>query len=83
MPDTVSHYKSEVLNEMEGLSVEKLREVLRFVCFIKVKEVIDPPQSYYWTKEWQQMENEADRDKEAGNVIGDGTLENLLDELKK
>ena len=29
------------------------------------------------------MEAEADKDKEAGNVVGDGTVEGLLNELKK
>jgi len=83
MLNSVSRYKEELLSEIEGLSAEKLREIVGFACFIKAKDVIDPSQSYYWTKKWQQMEKEADRDKDEGNIVGDGTLENLLDELKR
>ena len=61
---------------------EKIKEVLDFVYFIKAKEVIDPTQTYFWTKKWQDMEREADMDKESGNVIGDGTVEDLLQKLK-
>ena len=55
---------------------------LDFVCFIKAKEVIDPSQSYFWTRKWQDMETEADEDKKAGNIVGNGTVEGLLRELK-
>ncbi len=75
--------KGELLNEIEGLSPEKIKEVLDFVCFIKAKEVIDPSQTYFWTKHWQQMEKEAEEDKAAGNIIGNGTVESLLKELKR
>ena len=74
--------KGELLKEIEGLSSEKIKEVLDFVCFIKAKEVIDPSQTYFWTKHWQQMEKEAEEDKAAGNIIGNGTVESLLKELK-
>ncbi len=57
MLDSVSHYKSELLSEIEGLSAEKLREILGFACFVKAKDVIDPSQSHYWTKKRQQMRN--------------------------
>ncbi len=75
--------KGELLKEIEGLSPEKIKEVLDFVCFIKAKEVIDPSQTYFWTKHWQQMEKEAEEDKAAGNIIGNGTVESLLKELKR
>lgn len=74
--------KGELLKEIEGLSSEKIKEVLDFVCFIKAKEVIDPSQTYFWTKHWQQMEKEAEDDKAADNIIGNGTVESLLKELK-
>jgi len=57
MLDSVSHYKNELLSEIEGLSAEKLREILSFVCLVKAKEVIDPSQSHYRTKKWQQAGN--------------------------
>lgn len=43
----------EIIEELEGLSKEKLREVLGFVSYIKAKEAIDPTQAYFWTKGWQ------------------------------
>ncbi len=83
MPVTVSEYKNELLSEIEGMSADKLRQILDFVCFIKAKEVIDPSQSWFWTKQWQKMEHMADNDKNTGNIIGNGTLNDLLSELKQ
>jgi len=62
--------------------LRKVKEVLDFVCFIKAKDAIDPSQIYFWTKQWQCMEREADADRDAGNIIGDGTVEDLLKEIK-
>ena len=76
-------YKKDLLREIEGLPLDKLKEILDFVCFIKAKEAIDPAQAYFWTVKWQRMEREADEDKGAGNIIGDGTVEGLLKELKE
>ncbi len=78
----VTQYKEELLREIERLPSRKIKEVLDFVCFIKAKETIDPTQTYFWTKKWQDMEREADMDKKSGNVIGDGTAEDLLQKLK-
>ena len=78
----VTQYKEELLREIERLPSKKIKEVLYFVCFIKAKENIDPTQTYFWTKKWQDMEREADMDKKSGNVIGDGTAEDLLQKLK-
>ena len=83
MGTLTTEYKKELLKEMEGLPSEKIKEILDFVCFIKAREVIDPTQAYFWTKKWQAMEREADKDKEVGNVIGDGTVEGLVQELKR
>ena len=83
MNESSFQYKGELLKEIEELSSEKIKEVLDFVCFIKVKEVIDPTQAYFWTNHWQQMEKEAEDDKSAGNIIGNGTVENHLKELKR
>ena len=46
------------------------------------KEAIDPTQAYFWTKGWQKMEAEADKAKQAGKVIGNGTAKGLLKALK-
>ena len=77
-----TQYKEELLRELEGLPFDKIKEILDFVCFIKAKEVIDPSQAYFWTRKWQDMEKEAEEDKKAGNIVGNGTVEGLLRELK-
>ena len=65
MGTSVAQYKKELLREIEDLSFGKVKEILDYVHFIKAKDVIDPSQSYFWTKNWQAMEKEADRDKKA------------------
>jgi len=82
METLATQYKEELLRELEGLPSDKIREILDFVCFIKAKEAIDPSQVYFWTRKWQDMEREADEDKKADNIIGNGTVEDLLNELK-
>ena len=83
MPDTASQFKEELLREIEGLSPEKMKELLDFTYFIKAKDAIDPSQAYFWSKKWQQMEADVEVDKRAGNIIGDGTADGLLNELKE
>jgi len=83
MTALVSHYRDELLREIEGLTADKLKQVLDFACFIKAKELTDPSQSYFWTKQWQKMEEKADIDKKTGNIVGDGSLHDLLSGLKQ
>ena len=83
MPSLIPDYKEELFREIQGLPDEKLKEILDFTYFIKAKDAIDPSQTFFWTRKWQDMEREADKDKESGNVIGDGTLNGLLKELDK
>ncbi len=83
MSVAVSRYKQELLTEIEGLSEDAIRELLDFTYFLKVKTRIDSSQAYFWTTTWQQMEREADEDRAAGRILGDGTIANLLDELKQ
>jgi len=78
----LSKYKKELLHEIDDLPPSKLKAILDFVCFIKAKEAIDPTQSYFWTQEWQGLERSVDKDKQAGRVIGDGSVKHLLRELK-
>jgi len=77
-----SYQKEELLRQIDDLPPEMLKELLDFTYYPKAKEAIDPSQAYFWTKKWQAMESEADEDKEKGRVIGDGTVEGLLSELK-
>ncbi|MEW6095053.1 MAG: hypothetical protein AB1567_00810 [bacterium] len=79
----VDEYTTQLLEEMKGLPTAKVKEILDFTCFIKAKEAIDPTQAYFWSKKWQEMEKEADEDREAGRIIGDGTTEGLLKDLKR
>lgn len=83
MTDQGVDYKEELLRQIEGLSAEKIKEILDFAYFISAKDAIDPSQAYFWTKKWQAMESEADQDKEKGNILGDGTVDSLLRELRE
>jgi hypothetical protein len=76
-------YKKELMRQIECLPADKIKEVLDFAYFISAKDAIDPSQAYFWTKKWQAMEAEAEQDKEKGNVLGDGTVDGLLHELKE
>jgi hypothetical protein len=83
MTDQGVNYKEELLKQIEGLPTEKVKEILDFAYFIRAKEAIDPSQAFYWTRKWQAMEAEADQDKEKGNILGDGTVDDLLHELRE
>jgi AbrB family looped-hinge helix DNA binding protein len=53
------------------------------VILLKPKELIDKDQAWFWTKEWQEGEREADEDIKAGRVSGPfNTVEELLADLK-
>lgn len=80
--DSISNYKEEIWKGLNSLSSEKVKEILDFVYFIKAKDFIDPSQAYFWTCQWQDMEKEAEKDKQEKNTIGDGTVEDLVQELK-
>ena len=72
----------EIIEELEGLPKEKLKEVLGFVSYIKAKEAIDPTQAYFWTRGWQKMEADAEKDKRTRKIIGNGTAKGLIKELE-
>jgi len=83
MEITVEQERKELLKEIKSISSERIREILDFVYFIKTREAIDPAQMYFWTRQWQIMEQEADSDKARGRMIGDGGVKDLLKKLKK
>lgn len=83
MPTIAYGYKEELFRQIQGLSDEKIKEILDFTYFIKAKDAIDPSQAYFWTMKWQAMEREVDRDKERGDMIGDGSIRVLIEELNK
>ena len=45
------------------------------------KKTIDRQQAWFWTKEWQQAEQEADADIRAGRVKKFKTVEDLIKDL--
>ena len=47
------------------------------------KRLIDKSQAWYWTKEWQEAEKEADEDIEAGRVKTFDSVEGLLEDLDR
>jgi len=64
-------YKGKILSGLEELSIKEIKEVADFINFLKSRKLlkrIDPEQAYFWTKEWQEGEREADEDIKAGRV---------------
>jgi len=57
-------------------------EAERGQIVLKPRKLIDPLQGWYWTKEWQQMEKEADHDLETGNYLDFDNVEDLLGDLR-
>jgi len=51
---------------------------------LKPARIIDAEDAWFWTKEWQEGEAEADRDIAEGRISGPfDTTEDFLKELKK
>lgn len=73
----------EVIRAIRGLPAPQLRALRMYVYFLKAQRAIDHTQLYFWTKRWQRWEHEADIDKRAGRLVGDGTLKGLLKALKR
>jgi len=46
------------------------------------KQVVDKSQAYFWTKEWQAGEREADEDIRAGRVQVFESVDDLLEDLE-
>ena len=49
---------------------------------IKPARLVDPSQSYFWTKEWQAGEREAQRDIRKGRVKKFKSVKELMDDLQ-
>ncbi|MDP2939143.1 MAG: AbrB/MazE/SpoVT family DNA-binding domain-containing protein [Candidatus Omnitrophota bacterium] len=47
------------------------------------KKTIDAEQSWFWTKEWQEAEKEADSDLKSGKVKKFKSVEDLIKNLDK
>ena len=50
---------------------------------IKPAKLVDPSQSYFWTKEWQAGEREAEQDIRKGRVKKFKSVKELMDDLRK
>ena len=51
-------------------------------ALIEEVEELSPSQAYFWTRQRQCWEREADRAKAKGKLLGDGTIKELLKTLK-
>ena len=50
---------------------------------LKPKKLVDKSQAWYWTKEWQERERQADEDIAAGRYKDFDTLDEFLADLHK
>ena len=49
---------------------------------LKPAKLIDPSQSYFWTKEWQEREREAEEDIRKGRVKRFRSVKKLMEDLR-
>ncbi|MBI2095871.1 MAG: AbrB/MazE/SpoVT family DNA-binding domain-containing protein [Candidatus Omnitrophica bacterium] len=49
---------------------------------LKPAKLVDPSQSYFWTKEWQKREREVDEEIRKGRVRKAISVEDLIRDLK-
>lgn len=47
------------------------------------KQVIDPSQAWFWTKEWQEAERKADEEIKAGRYTTYDSVDDLIADLHK
>ncbi len=50
---------------------------------MKPAKLVDPSQAYFWTKEWQAGEREAEDDIRRGHVKKFKSVKELMDDLRK
>ena len=61
------------------LRLEQTREGV----LLKPAKLVDPSQAYFWTKEWQEGEREAEDDIRKGRVKRFKSVKELIKDLKK
>ena len=73
------------LRKRLGLKVGDLMEIVikEAALILKPKRVVDLDQAWFWSKEWQAGEHEADADIKAGRVKKAKTAEELIRSLKR
>ena len=62
-------------------------DYLRFVVedgiiSVVVQKLVDKDQSYFWTREWQEGEREADEDIRMGQLKAFDSVDDLITELR-
>ena len=56
-------------------------QVVRDRAVLVPKKLVDKSQAYFWTKEWQEAEREADEDIKAGRVKPFNSADELFEDL--
>jgi AbrB family looped-hinge helix DNA binding protein len=57
-------------------------EVIDDRAVLVPQKLIDKSQSYFWTKEWQAAEKQAEKDIQAGRMQTFETVEELIEEME-
>ena len=70
-----------LLNIEEGDFVEV--EVVEVRAVLTPKRLIDKDQAYFWSREWQEAEREAEEDIRAGRVKEFASVEDLFRDLEE
>lgn len=71
-----------LIQMLKEMNAQELRETADFALFLKTRSKIDPAQAYFWTTQWQAMEQRIQKDKRLGRIWGKGSVESLLHALK-
>ncbi|MBI4294892.1 MAG: AbrB/MazE/SpoVT family DNA-binding domain-containing protein [Chloroflexi bacterium] len=61
--------------DLVEIKIEDEKAVLR------PKKLVDKSQAYFWTRKWQEGEQEADEDIKAGRVNTFDTVDQLIEDL--
>ena len=87
MTVAIKELKKEIIERMDELPRQDIKELHDYVIFLEMKHYIpeiDPSQAYFWTKKWRKMEREAEEDIQKGRVSGPfSSTKELLKYLKK
>ena len=65
------------IDEGDIMEVTKIKEGI----LLKPKAVIDKSQAYFWSKEWQKKEREADKDYKKGRYKKFKSAKELIEDL--
>ena len=69
------------LNIEEGDIIEMSVEDEKVV--LAPKKLVDKSQAYFWTKQWQEAEKQAEEDISSGRVKSFGSADELVDDLEE